>query len=137
MKRDLNYFLNKTTLNNTCLEWAGCYNTDGYPRIFWNKSSNGKLHRIIWELANKKDPTGHVIRHTCDNIRCINPQHLQIGTATENIQDRTLRDRAHGLKQKDIQTIKTLFYSKTYTAKELSSLFNVSLRTIYYSLKRK
>lgn len=137
MKRDLDYFLNKTKDNNGCLEWTGCYNTDGYPRVFWKGSANGKLHRIIYELTHKKPATGLVIRHTCDNPKCINPKHLICGTQQDNMQDRVSRDRTFGLKQPDVDAIKLLYNSKTYSAKELSLLYQVSLRTIYYTLNNR
>lgn len=137
MNRNLTYFLNKTIKHNSCLEWQGCLNTDGYPRTFWKGSSNGKLHRIIWELYNNKSAKGFVIRHTCDNPKCINPDHLIIGSSVENTADRTVRDRSQGLKQKDVLAIKQLFSDKIYTAKELAVLFNVSERTIYYTVNER
>lgn len=135
MKRDLTYFLNKTIPDKTCMIWTGCVNTDGYPRVTWKKSNNGKLHRIVWELYNQKDPTNYVVRHTCDNPRCINPEHLILGSFKENNQDRTNRDRSQGLKQKDVELIQTLYTQKIYTVKELMRMFNVSSSTIYYTLK--
>ena len=137
MKRDISYFLNKTLSVNSCLEWQGCYNTDGYPRVGWKGSSNGKLHRIIWELSTNKSASGLCIRHTCDNPRCINPEHLIEGSAVDNVNDRTSRDRAQGLKQRDVEVIKDLFQSKTYSAKELAEMFKVSNRTIYYTINER
>lgn len=137
MKRDISYFLNKTIEVNSCLEWQGCYNTDGYPRIHWNGSANGKLHRVVWELHTNKSAKGLIVRHTCDNPRCINPEHLDIGTSLDNVNDRTQRDRSQGLKQRDVETIKSLFSNKTYSAKELAAMFGVSNRTIYYTLNER
>ena len=131
------YFLDKTIEVNSCLEWQGCYNTDGYPRVSWKGSSNGKLHRIIWELHTNQSADGLVVRHACDNPRCINPNHLDIGNLVDNVNDRTQRDRSQGLKKRDVETIKLLFNNKTYSAKELSEMFDVSIRTIYYTVKER
>lgn len=44
---------------------------------------------------------GGVVRHTCDNKWCVNPDHLVLGTQAENMQDKVDRGRqakgtAHG-----------------------------------------
>lgn len=57
---------------------------------------NEYVHRAV--LANKlgisiKDMGYAVARHTCDNARCINPDHLVIGTYRDNLQDQVDRCR--------------------------------------------
>lgn len=86
--------LSYTANNNGCCEWTRCYNTDGYPRMVYKGSSNGKVHRIILELLGF-DIEGKVVRHTCDNPKCINPEHLVVGTPVENAKDRQDRGRTH------------------------------------------
>jgi hypothetical protein len=39
-------------------------------------------------------PEGFVVRHKCDNRQCINPEHLELGTQLDNIQDAVLRGRS-------------------------------------------
>lgn len=43
----------------------------------------------MWMLANKQAvPDGMVVRHKCiGNRACINPDHLEIGTPRDNVQD--------------------------------------------------
>ena len=137
MKFDLDFFLKHTYSDNDCLIWTRCFNTDGYPRCRWKNSFNGKVHRIVWELYNQQDPTGYVVRHTCDNPKCINPKHLILGTNIDNVNDRTIRDRCQGLKQKDVEAIKYLFNTSKYKASELAIMFHVSKRTIYYTLNKR
>lgn len=36
---------------------------------------------------------GLVVRHTCDNGRCVNPQHLIVGTQADNVKDSIDRGR--------------------------------------------
>ncbi|WP_089946011.1 HNH endonuclease [Litoreibacter albidus] len=38
-------------------------------------------------MSNRSPPAGEVVRHRCNNRRCINPDHLVAGTQLENIED--------------------------------------------------
>ena len=138
MKKDLLTILKHTEkLEDGCLVWTKCLNTDGYPRALIDGNANAKVHRLVYELHSGKSVVGKVVRHKCDNPRCINPEHLEEGTTKQNVQDRVVRDRTQGLKRKDVNTIKQLYHSKTYSAKELSKMFGCSLGTIYYSLNHR
>ena len=54
-----------------------------------------RLHRIAWEAHNAEPiPEGMVVRHTCDNPACINPEHLVLGTCKDNTYDMLERKRA-------------------------------------------
>lgn len=79
-----------------CHEWTGRLQPNGYGQIH----SGGKTvyaHRAAWELANGSLPDGAFILHSCDNRRCVNPEHLRLGTFQENMDDMTARKRqAHG-----------------------------------------
>lgn len=53
-------------------------------------------HRLVYMEAHglqRHDLTGLVVRHTCDNTRCINPEHLIIGTTQDNVDDKVRRGR--------------------------------------------
>jgi hypothetical protein len=51
------------------------------------------MHRYVWEGKFGKLKKGLVVRHVCDNPRCINVAHLIIGTQTDNVADRERRGR--------------------------------------------
>ena len=78
-----------------CLEWTGFKSRDGYGIL----QTSGKLikaHRVADCNANGKnleDITGLVVRHKCDNRKCLNPDHLEIGTSADNTRDRHMRNR--------------------------------------------
>lgn len=67
---------------------SGPYGTFRHP--------SGKMtraHRMSFELVNGPIPDGLVIRHTCDNPICCNPNHLIAGTQLDNVRDRDIRGR--------------------------------------------
>lgn len=58
---------------------------------------NGKqiyTHRYSYEVYKGKIPNNMQIMHSCDNPKCINPEHLSIGTAKDNAQDKIKKGRA-------------------------------------------
>lgn len=55
------------------------------------------LHRLAYcdhEGISPDAIDGMVVRHTCDNPRCINPAHLELGTHQDNMLDMTSRGRS-------------------------------------------
>jgi hypothetical protein len=84
--------LANTTPVSTCMEWKGAMNGDGYPAcgvggLFQSQA----LHREVFALVFGTRP--EVVMHTCDNPRCINPDHLKAGNSTLNITDRDAKGR--------------------------------------------
>ncbi|APU00362.1 hypothetical protein fHeYen301_29 [Yersinia phage fHe-Yen3-01] len=73
----------------------------------WYKDGCVGYHVYSYCMANDKDPrslkgTGIVVRHKCDNPRCINPDHLELGSHSDNMRDRVVRKTGcRGSKQKD------------------------------------
>lgn len=78
-----------------CILTPYALGSHGYGQICIN---NERLlhHRVAYceakgvSLASIK---GMVVRHTCDNKPCINPEHLVIGTQSDNMMDCVERDR--------------------------------------------
>ena len=77
---------------NGCWEWVGYFGSGGYGMMSRN-GKNQRAHRISYEAYKGPIPKGMVIRHTCDNPACINPDHLIVGSQKDNVADREARNR--------------------------------------------
>ncbi len=82
-----------------CWEWqAYVCPTTGYGRFGDSKKVEG-AHRVSFRLY-VGDPAGKVVRHTCDNRKCVNPNHLVLGSHSDNMQDMAERGRSPMLGEK-------------------------------------
>lgn len=58
--------------------------------------------RVSFRIYKGPIPPGMVIRHTCDNTYCVNPDHLLCGTQKENVHDTMRRGRRRDLRGENI-----------------------------------
>jgi len=75
-----------------CWNWQGGKNNIGYGLIRDGKRMR-TTHRVSYELNNGQIPTNLVVCHKCDNPKCINPDHLWVGTRKDNTQDMMKKGR--------------------------------------------
>ena len=77
-----------------CWEWQGGTNNIGYGMIRDNEIKNMRTtHRVSYEIANGSIPKGKCVLHKCDNVLCVNPDHLWSGTRLENTRDMIQKKR--------------------------------------------
>jgi len=50
-------------------------------------------HRLSYAVEHGITPEDSVIMHKCDNILCVNPEHLELGDARKNVDDRDRKGR--------------------------------------------
>lgn len=86
-------FWAKVNKTETCWLWTGADDGgDGYGKFadggIWHRA-----HRLSYKWHNGDLIPGRVVLHSCDNPKCVRPEHLSQGTQKENMQDMARRGR--------------------------------------------
>lgn len=77
---------------NGCREWVRHTNPDGYGMLWLNGGAE-RTHRAAWIAQHGSIPKGMHVLHKCDNRKCINLDHLFLGTNADNVADKVAKNR--------------------------------------------
>ena len=128
-------FWAKVNKADGCWAWTGARHPHGYGLIK-TMSGMSRAHRVSYELSKGEIPTGLMVRHECDNPGCVNPTHLVVGTARDNVRDRVDRGRSadrrgerHPLAKLTGSAVKAIKNS-ALAGKDLAEIFGVSQASV-------
>lgn len=105
---------------NECWVWNRAVYKGGYGAYSYENKAC-KAHRFSYMCYIGSIPTGMMVCHTCDNPCCVNPYHLFLGTAKDNMQDKMNKGRYNnGLLGKKMSNATKNKISKGNTGKKHS-----------------
>ena len=134
-----------------CWEWTASINNWGYGHFRRNNKTD-KAHRVSYELFKGPIPKGLCVCHTCDNPKCVNPDHLWLGTFGDNNRDRSSKGRSNAghhknhpkgenhisskLTEQDVKEIR-MWGSLGHSTRKLAKVYNIHHSGIGNILTRK
>lgn len=109
-----------------CRLWAGYTMENGYGTVPRSKGDNRPTlaHRVAYEEYVGPVPADLFVCHRCDVRNCINPEHLFLGTCTDNMRDMAIKGRNYRkLSENDVRQIRSI---KGVSKAELGRLYGVT-----------
>lgn len=88
----LNRFFSKINKTDSCWIWISATSHNGYG-VFWLNGGNIRAHRLSYKIHNGDIPEYIHVLHRCDNRICVNPDHLFLGTHSDNMKDMVIKKR--------------------------------------------
>lgn len=86
-------FVDPSGGTEACWPWTGGRDfKDGRGR-FWIAGTTEYAPRLVWTFVHGEIPEKLHVLHKCDNPPCCNPQHLFLGTLSDNTQDMLRKGR--------------------------------------------
>lgn len=123
-----------------CWEWFAGADKNGYGRI--GKMGGGTLlaHRVSYAMRFGEPPPHLHVCHRCDNPKCINPDHLFLGTDLDNQNDSKNKCRSSSIRSEykgpghpcarltidQCKAIVADFETGTYTKRALGEKYGIS-----------
>lgn len=103
--------------NTGCWLWELSSKHFRYGAIGIGRRKVEFAHRASYMVFVGNIPKGLVVRHKCDTPECINPNHLEIGSRSENTKDMMLRGRHSSFKQTHCKNGHEYILENTYFSK--------------------
>lgn len=132
--------------NSGCWLWSGTL--DGNKRAVFGVGYKVRIAaRVSWELNRGPIPAEQCVCHRCDTRACVNPEHLFLGTQTDNVADMDVKGRRnaprgvghgmHKLTPESVMEMRQLRKQDGITLDELGSRFGVTKQCAHNAITGK
>lgn len=133
--------------DSDCWLFRGSHTNLGYGVI--HAAGEKRAHRLAWVLFNGPIPEGMHVLHKCDVRCCVNPDHLFLGTHTDNMRDMAQKGRGKfpglsgetnpisKLTEKAVEAIRQEYASGNTTQYALAAKYDVAVMTINRAVNNK
>ena len=131
-QRDLTKILSKVVKQSD-----GCWTINSdyeYPRYCWynkakKQTESTSASRVVYYLTHKELPPNLNVCHSCDNTKCVNPDHLFLGSNYSNVKDRTKKNR--GPKKRIDRTEVKKLLQRSLSVSKIAKKMDCSTGAIY------
>lgn len=105
--KTVNRFFDKVIYSDNCWQWTAAKTDKRGYGYFWNGHRNVLSHRWSFEYFRHEIPRTLFVCHHCDNPSCVNPDHLFVGTNSDNMKDAGAKGRLPQQNGRNRNTLKT------------------------------
>ena len=121
-----------------CWPWQGATSSGNGRGAMIHNNTFINPSRLSWVLRHREEvPQGLFVCHTCDNSLCMNPDHLWLGTNTDNVLDASDKGRMIGVSMErhhvldgQARRIRASYASGHYTQKAIADHYGVTRQAI-------
>jgi plasmid maintenance system antidote protein VapI len=122
-----------------CWIWTAATDKDGYGVHSDDNDDYVRAHRFSYQIHKGEIPKGAYVLHNCHNPACVNPDHLRVGTNSDNMIDafeegdittEMQREKVRELNREQVIEIRNRYQEEDISQVDLAAEYGVSGPTV-------